>query len=178
MKITFVTRNQNKFAEAKGFIPELEMHNLDLVEIQELDSQKIIEAKLQEAKNQLEGSLVVEDSSLTFLCLGNLPGPLVKWFEKSIGNDGLYNICNLNNNYNATAKVTIGYIQEDNTLNYFEGIIEGKIVAPRGENGFGWDAIFEPAGQTKTFAEMTSEEKNQISMRKIAFQKLADFLNQ
>ncbi len=176
MNITFVTGNQNKFTEAKEFIPDLEMHNLDLVEIQELDSQKIIEAKLVETKKYLDGNIIVEDNSLTFSCLGALPGPLVKWFEKSIGNDGLYNICNLNNNYNATAKVTIGYIQEDNTLNYFEGIIEGKIVAPRGENGFGWDAIFEPAGQTKTFAEMTPEEKNQISMRKIAFQKLADFL--
>lgn len=175
-KITFVTGNKNKFAEAIQIIPDLEMHNLDLVEIQEIDSQKIIEAKLSEARKQLSGNLIVEDSTLSLDALGGLPGPLIKWFEKTIGIVGLYNICNLNKNYDAIAKVTIGFMGENNTLNYFEGEIKGKIVSPRGENGFGWDTIFEPAGQNKTFAEMSAEEKNKISMRKIAFQKLADFL--
>lgn len=176
MQITFITGNQNKFAEAQQIIPELAMHDLDLVEIQDVDSQKIIEAKLQEAKKYLSSNIVVEDNSLIFSCLGALPGPLIKWFMKEVGNDKLYQICESFNNFSAVAKVTIGYSDQSGQNYFFEGSIEGKIVKPIGENGFGWDAIFMPSGHSKTFAQMTPEEKNQISMRQIAFQKLSDFL--
>lgn len=178
MQITFVTGNQNKFAEASQIIPDLEMLDLDLVEIQEIDSQKIIEYKLNEAKKNLDGNIVVEDNSLTFSCLGALPGPLIKWFMKELGNDKLYKLCESFNNFDAVAKVTIGHSDENGQAHFFDGAIAGKIVQPVGEHGFGWDAIFMPNGVSKTFAQMSSEEKNQISMRKIAFQKLADFLKQ
>lgn len=61
---------------------------------------------------------------------------------------------------------------------FFEGSIEGDIIHERrGEGGFGYDPIFVPAGYSKTFAEMTAEEKNEISHRAIATRKLTDFLN-
>lgn len=176
MQITFVTGNKNKFAEASQIIPELEMLDLDLVEIQEIDSQKIIESKLVEAKKHLSNNIIVEDNSLTFSCLGALPGPLIKCFMKELGNDKLYKLCESFNNFNAVAKVTIGYSDHSGQNYFFEGSIEGKIVKPIGDSGFGWDAIFQPKGFDKTFAQMTTEEKNQISMRRLAFQKLADFL--
>ena len=51
-----------------------------------------------------------------------------------------------------------------------EGIIDGVIgELPRGENKFGWDPIFIPDGYQETFAEMMPEEKNKISMRRLAF---------
>ena len=60
-----------------------------------------------------------------------------------------------------------------------EGIWRGKIVeTPRGNNGFGYDPIFIPDGLTKTFAELTKEEKNSISHRAIAVNKLISFLNE
>jgi XTP/dITP diphosphohydrolase len=59
----------------------------------------------------------------------------------------------------------------------FEGIVEGTIThAPVGDQGFGYDPIFQPAGSTKTFAEMTMEEKNQWSHRARAVQQLVEFL--
>jgi XTP/dITP diphosphohydrolase len=59
----------------------------------------------------------------------------------------------------------------------FEGIVEGTITnAPVGNQGFGYDPIFQPAGSTKTFAEMTMEEKNQWSHRARAVQQLVEFL--
>jgi len=59
----------------------------------------------------------------------------------------------------------------------FEGIVEGTIRAKkRGRNGFGYDPIFQPAGLLKTFAEISLEEKNRISHRAIALQKLVDYL--
>jgi XTP/dITP diphosphohydrolase len=64
----------------------------------------------------------------------------------------------------------------DKTL-FFEGEIKGSIAdAPRGDKGFGYDPVFIPEGETRTFAEMTSEEKNAISHRKNAVAKLLDFL--
>ena len=59
----------------------------------------------------------------------------------------------------------------------FEGVMEGTIIdAPRGENGFGYDPIFVPKGENRTFAEMSSEEKNKISHRAKALQKALEFI--
>ncbi|HLS95419.1 MAG TPA: non-canonical purine NTP diphosphatase [Sphingobacterium sp.] len=61
---------------------------------------------------------------------------------------------------------------------FFEGTIEGHILdARRGDGGFGYDPIFVPDGYDRTFAEMSQEEKNKISHRAVAVEKLAAFLN-
>ncbi|HTH81662.1 MAG TPA: non-canonical purine NTP diphosphatase [Mucilaginibacter sp.] len=66
----------------------------------------------------------------------------------------------------------------DGSEHFFEGTVEGTIrTAPSGAAGFGYDPIFEPAGYSITFAEMTLEQKNKISHRAIAVEKLVDFLN-
>jgi non-canonical purine NTP pyrophosphatase (RdgB/HAM1 family) len=62
-------------------------------------------------------------------------------------------------------------------MEYFEGFYDGSIVSPRGTGGFGWDPIFQPAGSPLTFAEMSLEEKNKYSMRRIAAQKLKEYLD-
>ena len=59
----------------------------------------------------------------------------------------------------------------------FEGVSEGEIIeAPKGENGFGYDPVFVPEGNEKTFAEMELQEKNKYSHRRIATDKLVAFL--
>jgi len=61
----------------------------------------------------------------------------------------------------------------------FEGIVDGEILRePRGEGGFGYDPVFVPTGFSKTFAELTMEEKNKISHRARAMEKLINFLRQ
>lgn len=60
---------------------------------------------------------------------------------------------------------------------FFEGVVEGNILnEPTGEKGFGYDPIFMPLGYSKSFAEMTLDEKNLISHRAVAFNQLRDFL--
>ncbi len=60
----------------------------------------------------------------------------------------------------------------------FEGTIKGNIISKkRGTGGFGYDPVFIPDGDTRTFAEMPLEEKNQVSHRAVAIKKLVDFLN-
>ena len=59
----------------------------------------------------------------------------------------------------------------------FEGIVKGEISSsPKGKDGFGYDPIFRPEGHTRTFAEMTANEKNSMSHRSRAMKKLVDFL--
>jgi len=181
-RLYFITNNDNKFAEISRIIPSITQLKLELDEIQEIDAKKIIEHKLLEAKKVYDNddsrsqssSFIVEDTSLYLECIKGLPGPLIKWFLATIGNDGLYELTLKLKNNKAEARTLIGYYS-DGKIKYFQGIVKGKIVSPRYSN-FGWDAIFIPEGYTKVMGEMTTDEKNSISMRGQAMKKLKEFL--
>ena len=80
------------------------------------------------------------------------------------------------NNRKAQFRTVISLIQS-NGLHQFEGIVEGTILEEkRGKGGFGYDPLFLPNGFSKTLAEMSMEEKNQISHRARATEKLVEFL--
>jgi non-canonical purine NTP pyrophosphatase (RdgB/HAM1 family) len=172
MSIYFITGNKGKLAEVQGILENVQGLDIDLPEIQSLDGHEIIKAKLEEAKKHQVGEFIVEDTSLYFEGLNGLPGPLIKWFIKTIGNEGLYKIAEAFANNKAIAKTIIGYCNIQGEISFHEGTIRGTIVAPRGE-GFGWDPIFQPEGYTKTFGELTAAEKNSFSMRKIALEKVS-----
>ena len=179
MTLYFITGNKNKFEEVKSILNELKeikQIQINLQEIQETDSKKIIEYKLKEALKHKEQEFIVEDTSLYLECLNGLPGPLIKWFLEKIGNKGLYEITKKFKNSRAKAKTIIGYAKNPREIYYFEGSVKGNIVSPKGDFNFGWDFIFKPHGFSKTFSEMNAEEKNQISMRRIAINNLKEFI--
>lgn len=177
MALYFITGNENKFDEVKAILPNVLRLSVDLPEIQDIDPKEVVKAKLLEALKHRSGGFIIEDTSLYLDCLNGLPGPLIKWFLKTIGNDGLFRIAESFGNFGAEAKTIIGYAEDPKNIHYFEGSLKGKIVAPKGESNFGWDPIFQPEGYEQSFAEMDKEEKNKISMRRIALEKLKDFLN-
>ena len=79
-------------------------------------------------------------------------------------------------NRKARFKTVISLIKEGEEM-FFEGVVEGTIRREKcGADGFGYDPIFEPEGFSTTFAEMSSEQKNQLSHRGIAVRKLVDYL--
>jgi len=87
-------------------------------------------------------------------------------------------LARLNSQENRTArfKTVISLLLHDEQY-FFEGAIEGSIIAERrGQGGFGYDPIFVPFGNDRTFAEMSAEEKNKISHRAIAVHRLSTFL--
>lgn len=176
MTLYFITGNKNKFAEVSAILPNVEQLDIDLPEIQDINAKEIIKAKLLEALNHKQAEFIVEDTSLYFDCLNGLPGSLIKWFMKTIGNDGLFNIVEKLENNKTEAKTIIGYAKSPNEIYYFEGSVKGKIISPTGNSGFGWDQIFQPDGFSKSFAELTQAEKNEISMRRIALNKLKEFM--
>ncbi len=176
MALQFITGNKNKLEEVQAMIPEVEQLDVDLPEVQDIDPQVIISSKLQEAFKHHDGEFIVEDTSLYFDGLNGLPGPLIKWFLKALGLDGLANLAIKLGNTKVTAKTIIGYAKSKDSIEFFEGAVDGQIVSPRGETRFGWDPIFLPNGYEKTYAEMSPEEKNSMSHRHKAVSKLAEHL--
>jgi len=194
-KLYFITGNKNKFQEVKSILQEnnieVEQLELDLDEIQETDARKVIEHKMKEALKKKTGNFIIEDTSLYIKSLNGLPGPLIKWFMQKLGNEGIWRVSDtkklgeekiseigkdLEDN-GAEAKTIIGYSDSKGKIMFFEGSIKGKIVKPSGPTSFGWDPIFMPENSDKTFQEMSREEKNKISMRRIAAEKLGEYLN-
>ncbi|HNP79320.1 MAG TPA: non-canonical purine NTP pyrophosphatase [Candidatus Pacearchaeota archaeon] len=171
--IYFVTTNINKFKEVRSVIEDVEQLSISLSEIQDIDAKEIVKKKLLEALEHTEKEIIVEDTSLYLDCLEGLPGPFVKWFPRHL----LVEITEKMGNNKARAKTIIGYAENKENMYFFEGEIHGNIVKEKGESFFGWDPIFVPKGESLTFAQMGTEKKNKISMRRIALDKLKEFLN-
>jgi non-canonical purine NTP pyrophosphatase (RdgB/HAM1 family) len=177
--IYFITSNKNKLAEVRALLPETLQLDIDLPEIQELDSKKVIEAKMAEAFKHHSGPFMIEDTALHLDCLNGLPGPLIKFFEKALGgNAGLLNLVNKMGDNQAEAVVTIGYAKNGDEIKYFEGRVRGELVPERGKNDWAWGLIFKPEGCDKTFGEMEQKEKEIIKMRQIALKKLRNYLEE
>jgi non-canonical purine NTP pyrophosphatase (RdgB/HAM1 family) len=183
----FVTGNAKKLQEVTDIFKanpnyEIIQLNVDLIEIQETDGREVIKAKVEQAFKEPKvqemfnkngrGAIMIEDTSLYFDALqGKLPGPLIKWFDHAIGNEGEYALCKCANNFNARATAWIGYATGPEKIAYYEGTVHGTIVEPK-EKGYGWDPIFKPVGSDQTFAGMTPEQKNATSMRGMAVRNL------
>lgn len=176
MPITFLTGNTGKIKEIQAIIPAIKSMDLDLPEIQSLDAREVVTDKLRRAYYHHNGEFIVEDTSLYINSLKGLPGPLVKWFLKTVGCAGIATMAEAFGDGSAIAKTIIGYSNNKDDIHFFEGTISGTIVAPRGNEGFGWDPIFIPNGHSETFAEMSSSAKRKISMRQQAAIKLRTYL--
>jgi len=180
-KIDFITGSVKKFAEIAHILTEvsLEQVKIDLTEIQEVDPHVIMLSKIQEAFNhRMEGNFIIEDTSFYLEAIPGLPGPLIKWFLETIGVEGLVDIAVRHGNTKARVKTIIGYATSEKDIRYFEGEVVGNVTAPRTESGFGFDLIFVPEGHSKTFSEMSEEEKGALSHRGKATRKLNEFLKE
>jgi inosine triphosphate pyrophosphatase len=180
-KITFVTGNMKKLEELKSILGDsfqLDNAKIDLPELQgEPEEVAIEKAKL--AAKEINGAVLIEDTSLCFNALGGLPGVYIKWFFEKIGNDGLYKMLEGFEDKTAYAQCIFTYCEgpgkEPTT---FVGITKGKIIKSRGLEGFGWDPIFQPDGFDQTFAELDKEVKNKISHRYNSLMKVKEYFEE
>ena len=176
-KLILVSENPNKAIEAERILgmPLLRV-NLSLPEIQAATVEEITRYKLDVARTKGYQRLVVEDVSLGFDELGNFPGPYVRWLLEAAGGKGLGAIAYALLNRSAKAQCCVAY-WDGTAPHVFMGECEGEVlVEPRGDNHFGWDAWFVPKGSTRTFAEMSDEEKDRLSHRGHAYRALAKHL--
>ena len=179
MIIYFVTSNKEKFREVQGILKgfDIEQIDVDLPELQG-ESNEIIREKAKLAAEKSNKTVFVEDTSLCFNALNGLPGPYVKDFIKKLTVPGLYELLKPYDDKSAFAIACIGFCEPGKEPVVFQGKVNGKIVSPRGDTRFLWDQIFIPEGFDKTFSEMTIEEKNKISHRKLAFEEFREWLEE
>ncbi|KAG8929647.1 nucleoside triphosphate pyrophosphohydrolase ham1 [Tulasnella sp. 419] len=180
-RLVFITGNANKLKEVREILSggtpiELDSKDLNLPEIQGTTQEVAIE-KCRRAAELVGGPCITEDTALCFEALHGLPGPYIKPFLEKLGLMGLYTLLDGFETRRATALCTFAYSAGPGTEPIlFEGRTEGTIVLPRGPAVFGWNPIFEAVETGKTFAEMTSEDKNSISHRYRALEKLREYL--
>lgn len=174
--LTVVTTNKNKLAEINAILgTNHKVSAIDIPEIQSLDLDEVITAKAKAAYDIVKKPVLVEDISLEIKELGGLPGTFVKFFLHTIGTEGTVSL--LRNKRTDTKVTNTTAIYDGKTIKMFKGTVVGTLSKKnRGANGFGFDKVFIPDGQKKTYAEMSPAEKNRISHRAKALQKVKKYL--
>lgn len=181
MVIYFLSSNQHKIKEVQTILnsPVLDILPVSkkINEIQSDNMHEIVIDKALKAFQQIGRPVLVEQTGLLIKDFGNLPGGLTQFFWDALQAEKFSNIFSKIGKAEVTAKTVLAFC-DGKRIRIFEGEIEGNIICPpRGDTSFQWDCIFQPVGYDKTFAEL-GEEKNDISMRKIALQKLKLYLEE
>jgi non-canonical purine NTP pyrophosphatase (RdgB/HAM1 family) len=189
MKIVFATNNQNKLMEVRKILG----NRFDIVSLSEIGCHEDIPEKGQTLKDNalIKAQYVfdhyhvncfADDTGLECDALGGAPGVYSARYAGGEGHDSEANMKKLltdlenNNNRKARFRTVIALIL-NGKVQTFEGTVNGEIITEkRGGQGFGYDPIFLPEGYNKTFAELGTDIKNQISHRARATQKLAEYL--
>jgi XTP/dITP diphosphohydrolase len=186
--LIFATNNRNKVAEIQSLVGA----NFTIIPLKEAG----IEIDIPEPHDQLEANAhekavtifnlthqncFSEDTGLEIVALDGAPGVKSARYAGENSNAQanidlvLSKMAGIENR-TAQFRTVICLIWENQTY-YFEGVCKGQILSNmQGENGFGYDPIFVPDGATKSFANMTMDEKNTFSHRKKAVMQLFDFL--
>lgn len=178
-EITFITGNQHKadnMARYLGF--PIAHQKIELDEIQSIHLRDVVEHKVRQAYNIVQKPVIVDDVSLEFTALGGLPGPFVRFFVEN----GIETMCRILDGFDdrsAVGKSGLGYF-DGTSFQYFEGEIHGAIAQlPRGDNGYGWDAIFMPDGYGgKTRAELDPKAYEEVYNKIRRLKDLREFLQQ
>lgn len=189
MEIVFATGNENKVKEVKALLPDT-IQILSLTDIG-------FEEDIPETRNTIEGNakqkaetiyhqghefVFAEDTGLEVEALNGEPGVNSARYAGNQKDDDanirkLLQALEEKTNQSARFKTVIALYLKDK-LHCFEGILNGIIISDkRGNFGFGYDPVFIPHGYDKTLAELSFEEKNSISHRAKAMQKLINFLS-
>ncbi|WP_075343603.1 non-canonical purine NTP diphosphatase [Tenacibaculum agarivorans] len=188
MKLVFATNNPGKLKEVQEILP----NSIELLSLKDIGCDEEIE----ETASTLEGNAQIKANHITenygYNCFADDTGLEVEILN---GEPGVYSAryagepANAENNMNKllnslkTKENRKARFRTSICLNLngeqflFDGICKGNILTQKqGEKGFGYDPIFQPEGFIKSFAEMSSNEKNKISHRGLAIQELVKFL--
>jgi len=181
MEIRFVTNNPHKAREVETILGDIGVSIVDVSlkihEIQTEDIHDIVKDKIIKAFEMIGRPVFIEHTGLYINSLQGFPGGLTQVFWDKLKADNFSKLLGDLDDTKLEAKTVIAFC-DSKKIHVFEGCIEGKISPePRGNRDFQWDCVFIPKGYDKTFAEL-GNIKNEISMRKIAFDKFREFLLQ
>jgi len=190
MKLVFATHNQNKLKEVKALMP-LHIELLSLTDINchedipetELTIEGNAKLKAEYVRNNYGLNCFADDTGLEVTALDGAPGVFSARYagpENNAEANMAKLLQNLEGKEDRSAQFkTVVALSLNTTEESFTGICKGEIIEQaRGEKGFGYDPIFQPIGYNETFAEISSEEKGEISHRGIAIRGLVEFLSE
>jgi XTP/dITP diphosphohydrolase len=182
--VFFATGNVHKFDEARSILAKqgiaVGMLRIKGAEMQSDSLREIAQASAREAFKRCGLPVIVEDAGLFIDALNGFPGAYAAQAYKTIGNKGVLKLMENVENRKAVFQSAIAYYDgEAEAPVVFEGEAEGEVTAKErrgsGKSGFGFDPVFKPSGSTKTFAQMSLEEKNGFSHRANAIRKFAEW---
>ena len=176
----FATSNENKVREANRV---LRRYGIEVVPLRvkklELQSPSLSEISLFAARHAYIVTrlpVFVEDSGLFVEALNGFPGPYSNYVFRTLGVKGILKLMSRVSNRRAWFESAVAIVLPPYEK-VFVGRVYGKIAEQaRGSGGFGFDPIFIPEGESRTFGEMDIDEKNRLSHRALALVKLGEWL--
>ncbi len=189
MKLCFATNNKNKIEEVQALLNDSfrisGLHDIGCSE-ELAETQDTLEGNsLQKANYVYKNysiNVFADDTGLEVEALDGEPGiKSARYAGDHRDNEANINLllANLGDSNKRHAQFrTIITLIHNNLINQFEGVVKGQITIERkGGFGFGYDSVFVPDGYNITFAQMPLDQKNKISHRGLAIEKLVDYLN-
>lgn len=187
--LVFATNNLNKIKEVQSLLP-------NTIQISSLESIGCFE-EIPETANTIEGNAIQKANYVTekygYDCFADDTGLEVEALDGQPGVDSAHYagahrnaednmnllLNNLHNQSNRKAQFkTVIALNINGKQHLFTGIVNGKITLEKiGDQGFGYDPIFQPDGFSETFAQLSLEQKGQISHRGLATKQLIDFFS-
>ena len=189
-QLVLATRNPGKVAEIRALLDDLPVTLIPADDVAGAPAVEEDRPTLQgNARKKAEAlhahtghPTLADDTGLEVDALGGAPGVHTARFAGpdasfADNNAKLLDVLSDASDRSAQFRTVVAFVDGDD-VRYFEGICRGHIAeAPRGEQGFGYDPLFIPEGTSKTFAEMSAEQKNAISHRKRALAQFSAFLH-
>ena len=189
-EILFFSNNKKKIIEISSLFSNESIKVLNLNNFNKIKSPEEVGKTFEEnAKikalhgfDTFKKKCFADDSGICIQAMGGDPGVLSKKFLEKEGGikknlEEILLISKNKNDFNAFFQTSICLVLDKYNHIFFKGKIKGKVSQKiRGFNGFGYDPIFIPERENKTFAEMSLKEKNTISHRSIAIEKLKSYL--
>lgn len=183
--IWFITSNRGKFQEASRKLTDSKIKvvqkNLGYPEIQANNLEDVAQFGVECLQDKVDQPFLLEDAGLFIESLHGFPGVYSSYVYHTIGLQGILALLKKTPTSERTAcfRSVIAYKEPEESPHFFIGECLGWITSEeRGSQGFGYDPLFIPQGDTRTFAEMHTEEKNQYSHRGRSLNQLACFLQE
>ena len=180
----FITSNKGKHKEVANKLIDSDINviqkNLGYPEIQANSLKDVVNFGVNHIIKSFHKPFIIEDAGLFIKILNDFPGVYSADVFYKLGCKGILKLLeDFKKDREACFKSVISYVDEDTNIHIFTGECFGMIgFEESGSDGFGYDPIFVPNGENKTFAEMTVDEKNRFSHRGNSLNKLLEFLNE
>ena len=176
-ELFFASSNEHKFEEAQRILSHLgvkiKLFKTTLEEIQSNSLSEIAKRKAIDAFTKIQKPVIIEDDGLFINSLNGFPGPYSSYVYETIGNKGLVRLLENTELRDAKFVAIIAYCNGVDDVQLFESSIPGKISSIIEKGGWGYDPIFIPDGESKTYANVPNKDK--LSHRSASLQKFSDW---